>query len=308
MKKQLLIVPVAVCMLFGASMVTSCDKEKTDEHPEVVDVTTFDQLAYLQGVLGEVDSLGNLKTYTDADGNVHPQRLYGVALSETTPDVLSVGVTDLAEAKQIFKSLFSPDVKFVESGNNITVTLTNSQGTVSFAPDDTDGAVAKVTFACEIKHVSSLTFLLKSAWSENSNGYSPFNNGDVTELGSIEGMKKWLCIRSASAGQNGILIFLSEKDYSGADHRGDAPSAGTAKEVSNILKNNWSYYKSVAANAGITRLQDNWEYWISDWKFYFVYVGQKAITLQTGNIREYDISYHNPKKATLQVKYFGLTY
>ena len=110
---------------------------------------------------------------TDESGKQQP--LLGQALDAARPDVLSVRVNDLYDAKATFLR-WMPDAKqVITTGDNLTWTLTdekgNTLGNAYFtATDNAGGQVAKVTFdaAVQPQGITQLNFLLSSAWPLNS--------------------------------------------------------------------------------------------------------------------------------------------
>ena len=99
----------------------------------------------------------------------------GQALDAARPDVLSVRVNDLYDAKATFLR-WMPDAKqVITTGDNLTWRLTdekgNTLGNAYFtATDNAGGQVAKVTFdaAVQPQGITQLNFLLSSAWPLNS--------------------------------------------------------------------------------------------------------------------------------------------
>lgn len=110
---------------------------------------------------------------TDESGKQQP--LLGQALEAARPDVLSVRVNDLDDAKATFLR-WMPDAKqVITTGDNLTWRLTdekgNTLGNAYFtATDNAGGQVAKVTFdaAVQPQGITQLNFLLSSAWPLNS--------------------------------------------------------------------------------------------------------------------------------------------
>ena len=110
---------------------------------------------------------------TDESGKQQP--LLGQALDAARPDVLSVRVNDLYDAKATFLR-WMPDAKqVITTGDNLTWTLTDEKGITLgnayfTATDNAGGQVAKVTFdaAVQPQGITQLNFLLSSAWPLNS--------------------------------------------------------------------------------------------------------------------------------------------
>ena len=110
---------------------------------------------------------------TDESGKQQP--LLGQALDAARPDVLSVRVNDLYDAKATFLRWMTDAKQVITTGDNLTWTLTdekgNTLGNAYFtATDNAGGQVAKVTFdaAVQPQGITQLNFLLSSAWPLNS--------------------------------------------------------------------------------------------------------------------------------------------
>lgn len=91
------------------------------------------------------------------------------------------------------------------------------QGTVTFTPVEEAGGgeVAVVSFeGLELKGVSSLYFILNSAWSQNA--VSPYRKGERVVLSTLlDGTQEWICLTEAKQGKQGILYHIGKEsiDY-----------------------------------------------------------------------------------------------
>ena len=212
---------------------------------------------------------------TDESGKQQP--LLGQALDAARPDVLSVRVNDLDDAKATFLR-WMPDAKqVITTGDNLTWTLTdekgNTLGNAYFTPtDNAGGQVAKVTFdaAVQPQGITQLNFLLSSAWPLNStlkhfmgekkraralrNGENKF--GYMTTL--PDGEVDCYCINHASDDQLAYYVGLNfATGFSINKEEGIMeqlfsllPSEQTAKAIQDIFNKpeekggrGWDYYR-----------------------------------------------------------------
>lgn len=179
------------------------------------DAVVFDQMETLQNSIVRLDEKGKFM-----------YRLLGEPLDPADTTRLSVGVEDLAEAKTLFKGLFSPETKMSENGDVITCSPVdakgNTVGTVTFTPvsGSQDGELASVSFGtCSLKAVSSLHFLQKAAW-PNNDSFSPYKKGEkVRRQTLMNGEQEWICVREASRGEQGILYYLGTSSISVDSYR-----------------------------------------------------------------------------------------
>lgn len=214
---------------------------------------------------------------TDESGKQQP--LLGQALDAARPDVLSVRVNDLYDAKATFLR-WMPDAKqVITTGDNLTWTLTdekgNTLGNAYFtATDNAGGQVAKVTFdaAVQPQGITQLNFLLSSAWPLNStlkhfmgekkrakairNGYN--KNGLMTTW--PDGEVDCYCINHASDDELAYYVGINFTYTYGIytnDEEGIMeqifsllPSEQTAKAIQDIFNKpeekggrGWDYYR-----------------------------------------------------------------
>ena len=172
MKKGLLYIMMMLACV--AMPLTSCDNdepgngEQEGQHDPASDsdqtaVTGYDGLEYMQSCIVVVD-----------DNDEIVRRIYGKPLDASQPTVISVPVTDLAMAQNIFLTWVAPgkEVLLVEHGYDYTLSDDNGneQGSVSFrAVDNEAGVIAKMTVAegTALKHVSAVKFVSTDIWPEN---------------------------------------------------------------------------------------------------------------------------------------------
>lgn len=199
----LLIQVITVCFF------ASCSDNKSPEIPPA-QAEFIDGKAYLQQSLVALDEAGNFK-----------KRVLGEPLNSADTTLLYVGVENIEEAKSIYRRLFPRYSSQKEDGNKCIATLTdqngNAQGTVTFLPvdDEGEGEVATVSFdGFSLKGVSSLYFILNSAWPQNA--VSPYRKGErVVRSTLLDGMQEWICLTEAKLGKQGILYHISKEsiDY-----------------------------------------------------------------------------------------------
>ena len=228
---------------------------------------------------------------TDESGKQQP--LLGQALDAARPDVLSVRVNDLYDAKATFLR-WMPDAKqVITTGDNLTWTLTdekgNTLGNAYFtATDNAGGQVAKVTFdaAVQPQGITQLNFLLSSAWPLNSTlkhfmgekkRAKAIRKGSSSNIPWPDGEVDCYCINHASDDQLAYYVGLN---YALGLHINDEegimeqvfsllPSEQTAKAIQDIFNKpeekggrGWDYYREFLKER--TRLNID-EYWANVW-------------------------------------------
>ena len=235
---------------------------------------------------------------TDESGKQQP--LLGQALDAARPDVLSVRVNDLYDAKATFLR-WMPDAKqVITTGDNLTWTLTdekgNTLGNAYFtATDNAGGQVAKVTFdaAVQPQGITQLNFLLSSAWPLNStlkhfmgekkraralrNVYDKY--GFMTTL--PDGEVDCYCINHASDDQLAYYVGLyctdvfKKNDEEGIMEQNFSllPSEQTAKAIQDIFNKpeekggrGWDYYREFLKERTREDIDDcDANVWINRW-------------------------------------------
>ena len=241
---------------------------------------------------------------TDESGKQQP--LLGQALDAARPDVLSVRVNDLYDAKATFLR-WMPDAKqVITTGDNLTWTLTdekgNTLGNAYFtATDNAGGQVAKVTFdaAVQPQGITQLNFLLSSAWPLNStlkhfmgekkrakairrdfNGF-PWPDGEVD----------CYCINHASDDQLAYYVgFSCTAQFAVNKEEGIMeqlfsllPSEQTAKAIQDIFNKpeekggrGWDYYREFLKERTGKDINVYWaNVWINRWCIKDAWFGQK---------------------------------
>lgn len=229
---------------------------------------------------------------TDESGKQQP--LLGQALEAARPDVLSVRVNDLYDAKATFLR-WMPDAKqVITTGDNLTWRLTdekgNTLGNAYFtATDNAGGQVAKVTFdaAVQPQGITQLNFLLSSAWPLNSvvkhfmgekkRAKAINNSGTPSPDGEVD----CYCIKHASddelayyVGFNCPAEFRINKEEGIMEQNFSLlPSEQTAKAIQDIFNKpeekggrGWDYYREFFKERTEKDINLRWaNVWINRW-------------------------------------------
>ena len=206
-------------MALAVMPLTSCDNDDEPKVEERVEelrlpVTTYDALSWLQGCLVVVDENGDVF-----------RRVYGKALDESQPDVISVPVADYAAAEALFLSWVAPTKEATKVDGGYDYNLTDAEGkalgSVSFrAVEDGGRVIARMSVAdgTELKQISEVNFIDAKLW--------PENDSEKVEKGKVYYKKDWVfrvdrsrqvdyesipfyCLQSNTDGKEGILIWLS---------------------------------------------------------------------------------------------------
>ena len=196
-----------VCCNFIAC---SKDDENSDTEKGYIYVEDeVDQLAYLQHNLVAIDEDGNFQ-----------YRSLGISLNPSDTTVVSVGVANLTEAKEIFANLFSKQTEVSSDGMHYTLPNGN---TAWLAAETADGVVAVAYFDIpRLKHVSKVVFIELGAWPVNAETSNDYKLGEFYEEEGFcfknptleyeinNAMVKYLCVREAAMGRPAILIGFSD--------------------------------------------------------------------------------------------------
>lgn len=268
--------------IVGMVSFTSCDDDNNEEQISGT-VTAFDQVRYLQDNIIELDTLGNVK-----------QRVNGAPLNSADTTELYVGVKNINEAAELFKSWLSPDTKvetISPSSVNMQANLTDGYGkakeTVYFKAIDSDGKnIAEMTFASNntFKHFKKVIFMNSSAWPLKA-GISPFNVGEYAEFETNwEGVQKFVCVRAAKEGQAGLMVYLTTKQSHGGVLSVECfASAATALAAANIIKTDWDTFSKYFSNAGMGGKFNQGEfYWYDHYVFFLIETAIYAVRLSDG--------------------------
>ena len=231
---------------------------------------------------------------TDESGKQQP--LLGQALEAARPDVLSVRVNDLDDAKATFLR-WMPDAKqVITTGDNLTWRLTdekgNTLGNAYFtATDNAGGQVAKVTFdaAVQPQGITQLNFLLSSAWPLNSTlkhfmgekKRAKAIREDSNDIPWPDGEVDCYCINHASDDQ--LAYYVGLNFVSGISINKEEgimeqvfsllPSEQTAKAIQDIFNKpeekggmGWDYYREFLKERTKKDIDDSSaNVWINRW-------------------------------------------
>lgn len=195
-------------MTFAVMPLTSCDNDDDNGTPEVfnhdpesdddqIPVTGYDALGWLQGNIVVVD-----------ENNEVIRRIYGKPLDESQPDVISVPVEDLEDAKETFLGWVAPEKSATEVEGGYDYNLTDAegkaQGSVSFrAVEGEEGVIARMSVAegTDLKKVSEVKFIDTDLWPENA-AVQPYRTGRTYSLSAR--VFEW---EYRSAGPGGYVCF-----------------------------------------------------------------------------------------------------
>lgn len=277
-----------ICM---GMIFVSCSSDNDDNNsggddptqPEVVTVENFDDLAYFQNAIIEVDSLGNFMS-----------RSCGEVLFENEPHHLYVGVESQAVAEETFRQWLAPDVVVTPTANGFSASLTDldgkAQGTVYFTAATKSGEVAEVTASVgtDLKYFDKVTFLLNTAWPVNASA-KIFHLGDVITyspqaidnlLDEKDETLKWVCVRESGNGVKPMFCTVTNgfyqcgsgplfTRYTRISKSSYCPAESNAKFISKVLREDWNYWYSIFKAQGIP-LSGSENYWIdmSHWFYY----------------------------------------
>ena len=278
MKKNLL--NFFMLMAVAAMPLTSCEKDlqKEDEYQkpgedyveETRPVSAYDGLSWLQRNLVVVD----------ADGEVI-RRVYGKPLDPSQPTVISVPVTDFADAESTFLRWVAPTKETIKVDGGYDYNLTdregNPQGAVSFyAAEDEPGVIARMDVApgTNLKQVTEVKFIDAELWPENAS-YQRVERRKIYwmedyELRWSEGgpytldlhvEKKKLpfyCLQDNANGKEGILVWLSPDEDNHYAHpalkwynkeaRSYLPKEAEAQKVVDKINQNVAFWDTMLSD------------------------------------------------------------
>ena len=309
----------ALALALTAQTFTACNKDDDDDKskdvPETSAAVSFDDLAYFQSAFVSTDTLGNFVSH-----------LLGEPLYSDDTAHLYIGVETVEEALKYFESGLAPDItRTTSAANNYTYSLTAAdgqpQGSVTFAPGGEGGAVAEITTdAKNLKYFNKVTFIANSAWPHNSSK-GKYRLGDIVPMTVNVGewpfdedtQVKFVCVRESGNGAMPIFVAITKEAYLAAGFSGAAklirtygPDPSTAKTISELLRTDLEFYKACFEEAGEGLLTTSDTYWINERVDKVVYRDQACITLGTGDVDYWDITWHSPKKYVL-MKIDGFT-
>lgn len=273
--------------LLVSATVTGCSDSDDDnntpsnqEQPQKDKTTNvYDDLLFFQNNIIELDSLGNIAC-----------RYVGEALYDDAPEHLYIGVDSYDEAEKMFRLWVAPDVTLGTEAPftvQLTDTLGNAQGTITFTKSNESGHVAEVTASVgtKLKYFNQITFLLNNAWPHNA--ASPIHHvGDVItaalvgvdtdHLNDDDKVLKWVCIQEERNGQKPIFVAITKRSYDRGSffYTNDmfvrlktssyCPTMERAQAISAILRSRWEMFCVLFDNAGHGSLRNNDGCWINN--------------------------------------------
>ena len=305
---------VCYSLLLASSFIAckdSDDNESSNPGEEPEEVVTYDDLAFFQNSIIEVD----------VNGNIIAQYV-GEALFADDPQHLYIGVDTYEEAEAIFRQWKAPDVKLATTAPLIAQLTDHEgkeQGTITFAKSTEGGAVAEVTASVgtQLKHFNKVRFLLNSAWPHNA--ATPTHQvGDIINvtlsgptfdhLTEDDHKLNFVCIQEERNGQKPIFVGITrhgydrdnQTDFANLQKSSYCPSLERATAISNILKSRWDSYCIYFDHAGGGKLRDDC-FWINDNHKNFIYGYDEYMYFATGLhyganqaiiSKDYDFQFH----------------
>lgn len=274
MKKSLFY--LFMLMAVAAMPLTSCEKDpqkEADKHDpnsdaDQTEITAYDALNWLQGSIVVVNNNGDVV-----------RRVYGEALDESQPDVISAPAAGYAAAEKIFLSWVAPGKEATKVDGGYDYNLTDyegkAQGSVSFrSVEDGGRVIARMTVAegTNLKEISEFNFIDSKLWPENA-AFEKVEAGKIYEIETYE--LKWedksfwtsltfspelkklpfYCIKGNTDGEDGILIWISPDSDTKLVHPtlnyylGDPfyylPTVPVAKKVLEFYNNNATFWNNM---------------------------------------------------------------
>ena len=253
-------------MAVAVMPLTSCEKDNQTEHDpnsdaDQTEITAYDALSWLQGSLVVVDENGDLF-----------RRIYGAALDESQPDVISVPVADYGAAEKLFLTWVAPGKQAIKVDDGYDYPLTDpegkAQGSVSFRAEESEaGVLARMTVAegTPFKQISEVKFIDHDFWPENA-AYEKYEAGKIYEFDEYvltwhDGFKAELkplpfyCVQSNTDGKEGILVWISPDEDDPNAHQALVnylnsalkylPTEAQAKKVLEFYNNNNAFWANM---------------------------------------------------------------
>lgn len=308
MKKQFKWMTLALLFAAAGNVLTACDDDDDNKQQEnlgdEMGIMTYDGLSYFQSQFVKVDENGNFM-----------ERRNGEPLNAADTTIVSLGVSNVEEAKELFINWLPDDANYIENDNRIIYEPKDeegqAQGTIFFTPQSEGEVLATVTFAegTNINFISKIEFIDQAAWPHN--GESIHREGDIVSVyikkfPDFEGDHDYLCIREAKNGQTGLLVLLSNFTSKGlyADkYCVDMATESQAKEVSKVIRSNWDKYYNMFKKVNKNDLEDR-DYWYNRRKAPAINLGAYYITIKTGDC-DWSATIKYRKKYNMFVKEFS---
>lgn len=198
-----------VCyVVIGLGLFVSCNEEeevgKRDETSQegkdpLVPTPEGERFMKAQQIiknLCEVDSVNGSATYDFKIGEV---------LDVTRPTEFSVGMDDLEEATEFFRSSILGTTNEPVGLNGVLEVDLQEQGSLVFAPGGDNGALATLTInLVDLPVMTKLYFIPTTLWPDNAS--SPYAKGNIL-YDKIDN-RYYVCIASYDTGRDGVLFTL----------------------------------------------------------------------------------------------------
>ena len=247
-KRLFMMMAISSVLAFSA-----CDKAAQDgqgEHDPTSDeditrLVAYNGLEYLQGGIAVVNKKEEVI-----------RRIYGKPLDSSDTSIISIPVTNIERAENIFKGWIAPGKEAVKVDGGWDYKLTdengNQQGGVSFRKIDSEGVIARmyVNEGTDLKHISEVNFISNDLWPEND-AVKEYQAGQIYELdavviswlwshpkndylGTYETVKRaFYCVQGNSNGKEAILVWLCPDDDREESH--PCPSAYISRNLYELL-------------------------------------------------------------------------
>ena len=313
MKKRLLMMMAAMVSF----AFISCEKNQETNDDEIrqhdpasdadqIEITGYDGLEYFQNSIVVLDENGKPE-----------RRVYGEILDPSDTTVLSVCVSDLKMAENIFLSWVASekDVNKVNGGYdyNLTDYDGSPQGSVAFRnADGKQGILATVSVGAntDLKCFTEINFVSTQAWPENSSNQKyesgktyviranrlqrqqhPIQSDDpddpYTCMFPLPRDLTFFCIQGNTGGKEAILVHLSPDENSRDAHGrpfeyisyNAHKQCASLPEAEKVLKYYTDYYQFWEAMIDI--MENNGEKW--DWHFGLDTTGNEEFILNSYN-------------------------
>lgn len=166
--------------------------------------------------LCEVDSVNGSATYDFKIGEV---------LDVTRPTEFSVGMDDLEEATEFFRSSILGTTNEPVGLNGVLEVDLQEQGSLVFAPGGDNGALATLTInLVDLPVMTKLYFIPTTLWPDNAS--SPYAKGNIL-YDKIDN-RYYVCIASYDTGRDGVLFTLDGGwSYDSNDDKDEMATDGT---------------------------------------------------------------------------------
>ena len=215
------VMPLTSCSNDDDELVIENGGEGLNPDDYRIKITGYDALEYLQENIAVVNEEGEVL-----------RRIYGKPLDASQPTVISVPVTDFADAESTFLRWVAPTKETIKVDGGYDYNLTdregNPQGAVSFyAVEDEPGVIARMDVApgTNLKQVTEVKFIDAELWPENASYQRVerrkiywmedyelrWSDGGPYTLDLHVEKKKlpFYCLQDNANGKEGILVWLS---------------------------------------------------------------------------------------------------